>query len=172
MVRCTLSKAGSAAYGQGRLICCRAEGDGVPALETFLHRLRIHGVPGAPGSAGVPADRVAEVTAELEPIFELLEETQRRVEQVVARGEREAARSRARGSDEAKTVVADARAQAEAQRAEAAATTLERSADERRTILAEARAEVGRVDRVIVERMPSVRAELVRRVLHTGSSAP
>ena len=46
----------------------------MPALETFLHRLRIHGVPGAAGAAGVPVDRAAEVTAELAPIFDLLEE--------------------------------------------------------------------------------------------------
>ncbi len=144
----------------------------MPALETFLHRLRIHGVPGVPGAPGVPVDRVAEVTAELAPIFELLEETQRRAAQVVAQGERDAAHARALASDEARRIVADAQAQVEAQRAEAAATTLERSADECRTVLAEGRAEAERVGRVVLERMPSVRAELVRRVLDTGSSAP
>lgn len=144
----------------------------MPALESFLHRLRIHGVPGAPGAAGVPADRESEVTAELAPIFDLLEDTQRRVAQLVVDGERDAARARARASDQAGRIVADAHAQVEAQRAEAAATTLVQSADECRTVLAEGQAEAERVGRVVVERMPAVRAELVRRVLDTGSSVP
>lgn len=144
----------------------------MPALGMFLHRLRIHGVPGAAGAAGVPVDRVAEVEEELAPIFELLEEAGRRAGQLVAEGERDAALARARASDEARRLVAEARAQVEAQRAEAAASTLARAADERRVVLAEGRAEAERVSRVVLERMSSVRAELVRRVLSTGSSAP
>jgi len=144
----------------------------MPALETFLHRLRIHGVPGAAGAAGVPVDRVAEVTAELAPIFDLLEETGRRAAQLVAEGERGAARARARASDEARRLAAEARADVVAQRAQAAAATLARSADARSAVLAEGRAEAERVDRVVPERMPSVRAELVRRVLSTASPTP
>ncbi|HEU4349929.1 MAG TPA: hypothetical protein VFR35_19300, partial [Actinoplanes sp.] len=44
----------------------------MPRARDFLERLRPAGVPGAAGPAGVPADRVSEIAAELEPVFAAL----------------------------------------------------------------------------------------------------
>ncbi len=45
-------------------------------VRDFLERLRPSGTPGAPSVAGVPADRLAERSTELEAVFALLEDVQ------------------------------------------------------------------------------------------------
>ena len=65
----------------------------MPDLRNFLSRFRPAGTPGAPMRGGVPADRVAEREAELQPVLELLEETRTQAERIRAAA-REAADGR------------------------------------------------------------------------------
>ena len=48
----------------------------MPSVREFLERLRPSGTPGAPSAAGVPVDRVAEVAAELQDVFDALDTVQ------------------------------------------------------------------------------------------------
>jgi hypothetical protein len=90
----------------------------VPGARDFLQRFRPVGTPGAATVSGVPADRVVEVTAELEPVFAALEDVAADAARIRAAADDEAARRRERGVEQAAAVVAAARRQAEADRAE------------------------------------------------------
>ena len=69
----------------------------MPRPRDLLQRFRLAGTPGAPAAPGVPADRVAEVSAELEPVLARL-----------AAAEQEAERLRTGARDEAARRIRDA----------------------------------------------------------------
>jgi hypothetical protein len=48
---------------------CNGVGEAMPRVRDLLYRFRPEGAPGAAAAAGVPADRAAELTAELEPLI-------------------------------------------------------------------------------------------------------
>jgi len=144
----------------------------VPALGEILRRFRFHGVPGAPAPAGVPAERGEELDAELLPVFSALENAQHLAADVAAAAARDAARRRADAVEHGRRLVAEARARAGAERAEAAAVYLARAEAERDQVLAAAQTEVDRIDRVAAERMPVLVDEVVRRVLALREPAP
>lgn len=139
----------------------------MPSLREWLRRLLVAGVPGAPAISGVPADRAAELEAELEPVFALLQEAVLEARRLEENPQRETDRSRA--EEQARAVVAEGGARAGAERAAAAAATLARADAERAAMLAEAAKEAERIDRAAAQRMPSLIEELVRRVLAGGS---
>jgi hypothetical protein len=56
----------------------------VPDLRAFLARFRPSAPPGPAAEAGVPADRVPELAAELAPVLALLVDTERAAEQIRA----------------------------------------------------------------------------------------
>ncbi|HUJ07967.1 MAG TPA: hypothetical protein VLX31_17815 [Streptosporangiaceae bacterium] len=97
----------------------------MPQLSDFLNRFRPVGAPGAAGRAGVPADRAAELAAELRPVLELLDSTQEQCVQVVAQARQEAGRIIARARREAERIAADGRNRAQAARGDATARVLE-----------------------------------------------
>lgn len=48
---------------------CNGVGEAMPRVRDLLYRFRPARAPGAAASAGVPVDRTAELTAELEPLI-------------------------------------------------------------------------------------------------------
>lgn len=86
----------------------------------FLGRFRPAAVPGSAGPGGVPVDRVAEASAELAPVFALLDETEDEVARIVADRADRARRIRADAEQAAAGIEADAAAHAPQARATAA----------------------------------------------------
>lgn len=58
----------------------------------FLSRFKPAAAPGSASRAGVPADRAAQLAAELGPVLEMLATTRERCTAIAADGEQEAAR--------------------------------------------------------------------------------
>jgi hypothetical protein len=89
----------------------------------------------------VPADRVAELSAELEPVLALLDDVTVVAGRIRAEGTRDAARIRAAAGERARTVLAAATREAESERIAAATRVNERAAAEADETVAAARAE-------------------------------
>ena len=138
------------------------------AVGDILRRFRFHGVPGAPAPAGVPVDRTAEIEAELTPVFSLLEAAQFRATALVEEATAETAHRRAAADEQARAILAEARSQADAARAESAAVRLAQAEGQRRALAEGARHEVERIARVCADRTPELVEELVRRVFSLG----
>ena len=135
----------------------------------LLQRFRPAGAPGTAASAGVPADRVAELSAELEPVLALLDEVTQEAARIRAGGSREAARLRSEADQRARTTVATATREAEGDRLVSAASVNERAAAEAAETLAAARAEASalrrRADEHLQEYADRVLAEVRSTVL-------
>lgn len=130
-------------------------------LGDFLRRFRPVGTPGAAASAGVPADRVGELAAELAPVFAALEDTRAEAERIRAAGQRQADARRDAAAEEARGVLVEAERQVGAEREAAAAAALAAFDAEREVAMADAEREVRRIR----DRAESRRAEMVARVL-------
>jgi hypothetical protein len=89
----------------------------VPSARDLLQRFRPAGAPGPATATGVPADRVAERAAELEPVFESLGSTTAEVARIRREAVVEAEHRRERAREQAVARVADARLEADAIRA-------------------------------------------------------
>ncbi|HEY7593122.1 MAG TPA: hypothetical protein VH969_08190 [Actinophytocola sp.] len=151
----------------------------MPGGRGFLDRLRPVGTPGAAARRGVPADRLAEVGAELEPLFEMLTEIDAEAERIRAEARVHAERTIRTGDERAAAVVAKARERAEAARAGAAASgrartaaaeaELVRTADDRLAMMRE-RAAAG-IEAVVERAVAAARIEL-REVSEQTVSTP
>lgn len=86
----------------------------------ILQRFRPAGTPGAASSGGVPADRVAEASAELEPVLALLSAVQDEATRLRTDAATEAGRRRQVAAERASAAVLAAHRQAAAERADAA----------------------------------------------------
>ncbi len=133
----------------------------MPRPRDLLQRFRLAGTPGAPAAAGVPADREAEVSAELEPVLARLTDAEQEAERLRAGAGDEAARRVRDAADRAQADLAAARLDADAERADAAARVRSRADAELAAVLEEARNEADRTTRRAAERMP----EYVDRVI-------
>ncbi len=94
----------------------------MPGVREFLERLRPSATPGAPSASGVPADRLKERSSEVERVFAALAGVQAEVERI---GDEAAIQARARreaAADHARALIDEARRNAEAERASAAAS--------------------------------------------------
>jgi hypothetical protein len=91
----------------------------MPRPRDILQRFRPAGTPGAASGAGVPVDRVAEASAELEPVIARLGEAQQEADRLRADAQVEAERRRQQAAEQGRALVAAARRQAEAERADA-----------------------------------------------------
>jgi vacuolar-type H+-ATPase subunit H len=140
----------------------------MPTAGDILRRFRFHGVPGAPATSGVPVDRARQVALELAPLFALLEDTEQHAARIIEHATQDAVRQRAAGSEEAQQILAVARSDAHAARAQSAAIRLDAAEAERTALLAHARGEADRILRVGNERIPALVEELVGRVLAMG----
>jgi len=94
----------------------------VPGVREFLERLRPSATPGAPSASGVPADRPKERSSELEGAFASLAGVQAEVERIRTEATAEARARRESGAERARAIIDEARRNAEAERASAAAS--------------------------------------------------
>lgn len=134
-------------------------------VRDFLQRFRPAGTPGAAAGAGVPVDRVAELTAELAAVFALLAEVETETARIRQEAAVQAAIRREEAARTADRMVAGARLRAEAARAEAfTAARSEASAAARATVVA-AEQEANRVRGRVDARLPGYVALAVERAL-------
>jgi len=92
----------------------------MPRMRDLLQRFRPAGTPGAAARRGVPADRVSELAAELEPVRVMLAATGDEAARIRAQGRQEAERRRQVASARAQATIASAVSLADADRAHAA----------------------------------------------------
>lgn len=142
---------------------------GMPKLRNLLDRLRPAGIPGAAARAGVPADRVAELTAELAGVFGAFEPVEAECRAIRAAAERDARDVRQRAADQAEAMVADARANAGVQRAAAAAEAARHVSAGREALEADAERLAARIRVRADERMPAL-VERAMEILREGSA--
>jgi len=112
----------------------------VPQLRDFLNRFRPAAAPGSASRPGIPADRAAELVAEIDPVLAMLADTQSRCTVIVSDARGQAARIGREAAEQAARIAADGRERAAAARACAA-----------NEVLASARAEAGRSQRAAEE---------------------
>ena len=133
----------------------------MPRSRDLLQRFRLAGTPGAAAAPGVPADRLAELSAELDPLLTRLDDACAEADRVRADAAEEAQRRRHQAEEQARADVAAARSDADAERADAAARVRRHADEERERMLAEAEREAARISHRAADRMP----EYVDRVL-------
>lgn len=133
----------------------------MPQWRNFLERFRPVGAPGAAMPQGVPADRVADVAAELAPMLELLDEVQAEAERIRRDGVEQAARLRYDGEEQAAAMVERARTRGKIIEAEAFARAHAEFAAQQADFDSEHAMEIERLRARIAARMP----EFVDRVL-------
>jgi hypothetical protein len=136
----------------------------MPRARDFLARFRPVGTPGAAASAGVPADRVAEAGAELEPLFAMLADTEAEVDRVRASADQRIAEGNQLAAERAVEVLAQARLRADAERADASAKARALADREAAQELAAAEAQASRIRQSANERMDAQVAEIVAAV--------
>ncbi|MCH0573448.1 hypothetical protein I3F60_30175, partial [Streptomyces sp. MUM 136J] len=93
----------------------------MPRFREFLSRFRPAGSPGAAVAGAVPADRSAELAAELQPVLALLDDSAREAAAVREAAARDAAERTRAAAEEADRTVRTARARAPRVREETAA---------------------------------------------------
>jgi hypothetical protein len=124
-------------------------------VRDLLYRFRPAGAPGAARATGVPADRVADLSAELEPLLVQLAETEQECASIIAAAEHDASAIRTRDAERARVIVASARSRADAERARAAATVRQGAADRASHELAAAELEAAELRTHAAGRVPS-----------------
>ncbi|KPI11022.1 hypothetical protein [Streptomyces mirabilis] len=127
----------------------------------FLMRFRPVGLPGPAAAGGVPADRSAELAAELEPPLVLLEETEAEARAVRERADEEATRRRRAAERTAKDIVEQARARAPVVREQSAALVRDATKAEATELLAAAARDTAVLRRRIELRTPALVDRLV-----------
>lgn len=137
----------------------------MPAVADILRRFRALGVPGAPTSAGIPADRSGALSDELAPVFAALEEPERRAQALVARAEQEATALAAQTEEHRREILGRAVTDAATARADAASRRARSVEEQCRELRAAAEAEAERVGVVAAERSPALVDRIVRAVL-------
>jgi hypothetical protein len=136
----------------------------MPRARDFLARFRPVGTPGAAAPAGVPADRVVEATAELEPLFAMLANTEVRAESIRASADQRIAESHRLAAERAAEVIAQARLRADAERANASAKAGAVADQEAAQELAAAEAQAASIQKSANELMDAQVAEMVAAV--------
>ena len=130
----------------------------------FLDRFRPAGAPGPAARAGVPADRAAELAAEVEPVLALLDDTQAECDQIIEWARQEADRIAAEAHAELARIGQEAARNARAVRDEAAAEVLAQASAEVQKTTAEAGQQALRIGRLARRRLPGLVAVAVGTV--------
>ena len=120
----------------------------------------------------MPADRVAELSRELQPVFDALVEVQRQCAELRTAAVAEATARRGAGAARARAIVAAARLDAEAQRADAAARERRETEQESVATIAAAEREAAEIHRRAEERMDGHVARVVSAVLQGIAAEP
>ncbi|MGN6577896.1 MAG: hypothetical protein ACTHKG_19660 [Nocardioides sp.] len=135
----------------------------MPRSRDILQRFRPAGTPGAASNVGVPADRVAEIGAELAPVFSALAEAQEQAAAIRAEASSEAEHRRQQTLERAASVVAAARRDEAAERSAAALRTSTKVTEESAALRAGAERDVEELRRRAAERMPALVDRVVSR---------
>jgi hypothetical protein len=136
----------------------------MPSVRDLLARFRPAGAPGAATAAGVPADRRADLTSELEPVFAALASTRQECQRLRRAADSAATRTVAEADRQAQAVLARARIEAEAERADAQAQARAQGAATVAAIAQDAGREVEDVRRQAELLIPALVDRLVDRV--------
>jgi hypothetical protein len=137
----------------------------MPGLRDALDRFRRAGTPGPAARAGVPADRAADLAAELRPVLARLDRTQAECRNLRDRTIHEADQIRLEARQQAARLVADAKRGAEAVRAQAAAAEQGRSEAAAADVRAQASRQAAHIRSVAELRMPVYVARVVELLL-------
>ncbi|HYN57857.1 MAG TPA: hypothetical protein VES03_11735 [Motilibacterales bacterium] len=135
----------------------------VMGVRDLLGRFRPSGSPGPPAMSGVPADRVTERSAELEPVFAVLADVQAEVEQIGSEAQREALHRRERAAEQVLAILAEARRAVDAERAQAAATGQAGAAEQVAAIVTDAQAAAESLAEQADARRTALVADIVQR---------
>ncbi|MER5390507.1 hypothetical protein [Saccharopolyspora sp. NPDC002686] len=141
-------------------------------LRRFFERFRPAGTPGAAACRGVPADRVAELAAELAPVFELLADTEAEAERIRAAGRQEAELVRQRAREQADAIVADSGMRAAEARAAVVSEAYRQSAAESVRTAASADRAADELKALARERMPAMADRAVAVALTALGESP
>lgn len=129
-------------------------------VRDFLDRFRPAGAPGA-AQAGVPADRVAEREAELQPVLALLDGVRSECERIIEEAHSEAASIAAAARDEAVAIEAEAARRARSARDDAAQELLDQASRQARDAVVTAGRQAAQVRRLARRHMPELVAVAV-----------
>jgi len=110
----------------------------LPQFRDFLARFRPAGSPGAASRVGVAADRVRELSAELEPVLALLAPAHAECERILAGAGADARRIMGEAREHAAAVATAAQRRAEAVRAAAAEEVLAAARDQASALIQDA----------------------------------
>ncbi|WP_454857475.1 hypothetical protein [Promicromonospora soli] len=124
-------------------------------LRSFLERFRPAGTPGAAAQRGVPADRAADQTAELEPLLALLDDVESTAASIRHDAVADAARRHTEAAQEAAAIVARAHGSADAARAEVTARVRREAQDEASAAVAAGEERVAALRARVTARMPA-----------------
>ena len=127
----------------------------------FLDRFRPAGAPGSAARAGVPADRAAELAAEVEPVLALLDGTHAECERITEDARREADRIMAGARAGVAMIGQEAGRNARAARDRAAADVLTQARAEVEETAARAGQQAARIRRLARRRLPELVAAAV-----------
>lgn len=144
----------------------------MPSARELLQRFRPLGTPGAAAPAGVPVDRAAEASRELQPVFDELAATVEEVGRIQQAAAEQARLRRDRAAEEGRRIVEHARLQAEAQRAEAAARIVARAEQETAAVVAEAKRQAAEITRRADERVAGFVGRILAEVGRAGAVEP
>jgi hypothetical protein len=121
----------------------------------------------------VPADRGADLAAELGPLFAQLDQTERLCAQIRERAQRDATVRRERHAERARSIVREASEQSDAERAKARVLMQRRAETESATALAAAEREAADLSDRAAQRIPEYVAQVVAAVRDlTGGQRP
>jgi hypothetical protein len=130
----------------------------------LLQRFRPAGTPGAAARRGVPEDRIAALSAELEPVLVLLSGSLEQAGRIRDEGRAAAEQRRRAATEQAQSLVSAARGQAEAVRAEAASRISRTAAREAAADLADAKDTASELRRRGTERVPDLADQVAAEV--------
>ncbi|MEU2158303.1 hypothetical protein ABZ532_25390 [Streptomyces sp. NPDC019396] len=136
----------------------------------FLMRFRPVGLPGPAAAGGVPADRSAELAAELEPQLALLQGAEAEARRVREQASAEAVRRREAAERMAAEIVDRARAAAPRVREQSAARIHDATAAETAALLAAAERDVAALRDRVEHRLPSLVDRVVAGVIEELSA--
>ena len=140
----------------------------LPQFRDFLDRFRPAGAPGAAHRAAVPADRAAQLEAELMPLLMLLDDAAASCARTVAQAQAEAQRILAAARAEAAARLEDASRQASAVRAETVRQVATATRAEADGAVAAAHVQADEIGRLSRRRIPALAARAVGLVQALG----
>lgn len=132
-------------------------------LNPWRYLRLFRGVPGAPARPAVPVDRHAELERELEPVFTSLAAAQKDGDDIVAQAKAQAERRRSDAAQKALRIVEDARARADEARTRTASAEIDAARATAEGVIKQGRAEAESIDAVVRERLAATIDDLIAR---------